>query len=148
MPQRVHHGLAIKRLREIRGFKQEALALELGDEWNQRRVSLLEGRESIEFDLLQRVAAALQVPVESIENFCENTVLQSLGGKAVPAGKEPETAPFPSAALLLESLLEAVRENKALYERLLQSEKEKIDLLRELFLPNDGGNGDRHTKRS
>ena len=37
------------------GIKQEALALELGDDWNQRKISLLEQKETIEPELLEQV---------------------------------------------------------------------------------------------
>ena len=45
------------------GIKQEAFATELGEDWNQKKVSLLEQKETIEDDLLQQVAKALKVLV-------------------------------------------------------------------------------------
>jgi hypothetical protein len=42
--------------------KQEALAISLGDYWNQKKISRLEERETIEEELLKQVADALQVP--------------------------------------------------------------------------------------
>lgn len=131
----IHHGLAIKRLREIRGLKQEALALEMGEDWSQRKISLLEGRRQIEEAVLEQVAAALQLPVETIETFCEQNLVQALAGGEKEKGKEPEETLSPTAALLLERLLGQIEENKTLYERLLQSEREKVDLLRELLIP-------------
>jgi hypothetical protein len=44
---------------------------ELGDDWNQKKVSLLEQKETIEPDLLEQVAKALKVPIEAIKNFSE-----------------------------------------------------------------------------
>src|SRR5258708_1642386 len=41
----IHQGRNIKRFREMLGVKQDALAMELGDDWNQQKVSLLEQRE-------------------------------------------------------------------------------------------------------
>ncbi|SDF96084.1 Helix-turn-helix domain-containing protein [Pedobacter terrae] len=70
----VHIGQNIKRIREIKGIKQETLAIELGGEWNQSKVSLLEGRESIEEDLLKQVAEILNVTPEMIEKYDEKTV--------------------------------------------------------------------------
>ena len=125
MLHRVHHGQTIKRLREIRGIKQEALALEMGEDWNQRKVSVLEGKEQVEADVLERVAAALGVTADCIENFCESTVVQALT-RSVPEAVLP-----PIATLLLEKLLEQINENKALYERLVQAEREKTALLQE-----------------
>lgn len=43
----------------------------LGDDWSQRRISLLEAKEVIEPELLSKVAQALRVPEEAIKNFDE-----------------------------------------------------------------------------
>lgn len=139
----VHHGLAIKRLREIRGLKQEALALEMGEHWSQRRISMLEGKEEIDEKILGEVAAALEVTIDQIENFCENSLLQNLR-KSAGKEKETEVKLAPNAALLLYKLMQQTEENKALYERLLQSEKEKTELLRQCFIPTTHGNNNGH----
>lgn len=34
----IHEGRNVKRIREMPGIKQEALAIELGDDWNQRKI--------------------------------------------------------------------------------------------------------------
>lgn len=57
------------------GIKQEALAVELGDDWNQKKISLLEGKEFVEPHLLDEVAKALKVPVEAIKNFDEEKAI-------------------------------------------------------------------------
>jgi len=48
MEHKIHQGRNVKRFREMLGIKQEALALDLGDDWNQKKVSLLEQKEIIE----------------------------------------------------------------------------------------------------
>lgn len=144
----IHHGLAIKRLREIRGLKQEALALEMGEHWSQRRISLLEGKEEIDEKILGEVATALAITVDQIENFCENSLLEMLTRKSAGAEKETEVLLSPTAALLLDKLMQQTQENKALYERLLQSEKEKTELLRQYFIPTTHGNNNGHPKNS
>ena len=48
MEKIIHQGRNVKRFREMLGIKQEALAVELGEDWNQRKVSLLEQKEVIE----------------------------------------------------------------------------------------------------
>lgn len=75
MEKTIHQGRNVKRFREMLGLKQEALALELGEDWNQRKVSLLEQKEVIEEPLLQQVAAVLKVPVEAIKNFDEEAAI-------------------------------------------------------------------------
>jgi transcriptional regulator with XRE-family HTH domain len=59
----------IRRFREILDMKQETLATELGGDWTQRKVSLLEQKESIEPEILAEVAKVLKVPVAAIESF-------------------------------------------------------------------------------
>lgn len=53
------------------GIKQEGLALELGEDRNQRQIYLLKQKEVIEEDLLAEVAKVLKVPVEAIQDFEE-----------------------------------------------------------------------------
>ncbi len=56
-------------------MKQEALAHELGGDWTQRKVSLLEQKETIEPEILEEVAKALKVPVEAIKNLDAENVI-------------------------------------------------------------------------
>ncbi len=42
---RIHQGRNVKRFREMLGIKQDALAFELGEDWNQQKISLLEQKE-------------------------------------------------------------------------------------------------------
>ena len=53
-------------------IKQEALAHELGEDWTQKKVSLLETKETIDVPLLQQIFAALKIPVEAFQNFDED----------------------------------------------------------------------------
>ena len=46
--KQIHEGRNVKRFREMLGIKQDALAADLGDDWNQQKVSLLEQKETIE----------------------------------------------------------------------------------------------------
>lgn len=57
------------------GLKQEGLAMELGEDWNQKKVSLLEAKEEIESALLEQVAKVLKVPAEAIKNFDEEAAI-------------------------------------------------------------------------
>ena len=75
MNEKIHQGRNVKRFREMLGIKQEALASELGDDWNQKKVSLLEQKEIIEPGLLEQVAKVLKVPVEAIKNFDEEAAI-------------------------------------------------------------------------
>lgn len=67
-----HIGRKISRIRELRGMKQEALALALGV--SQQTVSHLEQSENVEEDKLGQVAKVLGVTPEAIKNFSEEAV--------------------------------------------------------------------------
>ena len=79
MPDKtIHEGRNVKRIREMLGIKQDALALELGDDWNQKKISLLESKETIEPQILEEVANALKVPAEAIKNFDEEKAIYNI----------------------------------------------------------------------
>ncbi|MEO6838309.1 MAG: helix-turn-helix transcriptional regulator [Ginsengibacter sp.] len=73
--EKIHQGRNVKRFREMLGIKQEALASELGDDWNQKKISLLEQKETIDDNLLEQVAKVLKVPAEAIKNFDEQAAV-------------------------------------------------------------------------
>lgn len=75
MEKTIHQGRNIKRFREMLGIKQEGLALELGDDWNQKKISLLEQKEVVEESLLGQVAKALKIPVDAFKNFDEEAAV-------------------------------------------------------------------------
>ena len=130
-PKNIHQGRNVKRFREMLGWKQEALALALGDDWSQKRVSLLEAKEVIEEELLTQVAAILKVPVEAIKNFDEEKAIHNIQNNydnAVIHGGP--TVNYNCTFNPIEKLIELFEENKKLYERLLASEREKVELLK------------------
>lgn len=53
------------------GIKQEALAYELGEECNQKKISLLEQKEEVDTPLLEQISQKLHIPVEAFRNFDE-----------------------------------------------------------------------------
>ena len=75
---KIHEGRNVKRFREMLGIKQDALAFELGEDWNQQKISLLEQKEAIDTALLQQISTALKIPVEAIKNFDEETALVNI----------------------------------------------------------------------
>ena len=129
--EKIHQGRNVKRFREMLGLKQEGLAYELGEDWNQQKISLLEQKETIDDDLLERISKALKVPVEAIKNFDERAAIN------VISSTFNDNASVNSNCVLtinpVEKWIEALEENKKLYERLLQSEKDKVELLQSLL---------------
>jgi transcriptional regulator with XRE-family HTH domain len=118
MPERkIHEGRNVKRIREIMGIKQDTLALDLG--LSQQSVSLLEQKETIDPELLDKISKVLKVPVEAIKNFDEaatvNYIANTFNGNS---GNYMNFNP-------LDKVVE-------LYERLLASEREKVELLEKI----------------
>ena len=68
-----HIGRNISRIRELRGMKQEALAIAIGI--SQQSVSNIEGSETVEEEKLTEVAKALGVSVDAIKNFSEEAMI-------------------------------------------------------------------------
>jgi transcriptional regulator with XRE-family HTH domain len=122
-----HIGRKISRIRELRGMKQEALAAELGI--SQQAVSKMEQSEHIEEEVLEKIARVLGVPSESIKNFSDETVINIISSTLNDnAGSVNNNCTLTFNPI--DKLMEALEENKKLYERLLQSEREKVELLK------------------
>ncbi|MBS7566834.1 helix-turn-helix transcriptional regulator [Mucilaginibacter sp. Bleaf8] len=128
-PKNIHQGRNVKRFREMLGLKQEALALALGNDWSQKRVSLLEAKEIIEEDILGQVAAILKVPVEAIKNFDEEKAVNIISNTFNDTSMLNAVNYNPTFNPI-DKLIEVYEENKKLYEQLLASEREKVELLK------------------
>jgi transcriptional regulator with XRE-family HTH domain len=63
----MHHGQNIKRLRDLLGVKQEAIAIGLNI--SQQALSKLERKEQIDDATLGKISEILKIPVEAIKNF-------------------------------------------------------------------------------
>ena len=135
MSKTIHQGRNIKRFREMLGVKQEALAWELGEDWSQKRVSLLEQKEEIEQDILEQVAKILKIPAEAIKTFDEQSAVNIIASTV--NNHDQSASVFYNAVINpVEKWFEALEENKKLYERLLQSEREKVELLQKVLDKN------------
>lgn len=129
----LHIGRKISRIRELRGLKQESLAAELGV--SQQAVSKMEQSEKIEEDVLERVAKILGVPSQAIKNYDDeaavNIIANSFTGESVALEYyKCEINPLEKWMETMEEMRKLHEENRSLYERLLASEREKIDLLK------------------
>ena len=124
-----HIGRKISRIRELRDMKQEALAQALGI--SQQTISAIENSETIEEERLTEVAKALGVTVEAIKNFSEESMINYFNTFTNSDNNfnHYNTCTFNP----LDKLMESVEENKKLYERLLQAEKDKNEYLEQLL---------------
>ena len=126
-----HIGRKISRIRELRDMKQEALAQALGT--NQQAVSAIENSETIDEDKLIEVAKALGVTVEAIKNFSEEGMINYFNSFNEAVNNSHFGNNNHCTFNPLDKLMETVEENKKLYERLLQAEKDKIEYLEKLL---------------
>lgn len=127
-----HIGRNITRLRELRGMKQEALAQAMGV--SQQAISNMENSEELDDNKLHEVAKALEVSVEAIRNFSEENVINYFNNTFNDSnctGAFGNNSGFTFNPL--DKLMEMVEENRKLYERLLESEKDKINYLEKMI---------------
>jgi hypothetical protein len=118
------------------GIKQDALAADLGDDWNQQKVSLLEQKETIDPALLQQISSALKIPAEAIQNFDEEQAVNIISntfndGSFLNTGHTPTFNVNP-----LEKLVQLHEEKIALYERMLKEKDEMMARLEKLITKN------------
>lgn len=129
---KIHQGRNVKRFREMLGIKQDALAADLGDDWNQQKVSLLEQKETIEANLLRQISDALKIPVEAIENFDEeqavNIISNTFNDNAMLNAINHNPTFYP-----IDKLIQLHEEKIALYERMLKEKDEMMVRLEKLI---------------
>ncbi|AWG23916.1 helix-turn-helix domain-containing protein [Flavobacterium kingsejongi] len=128
-------GRKISRIREMRGINQDTLAIKLGT--SQQSVSRMEQSEEIDEEKLVEIAKILGVTPEAIKNYSEEAAINYFNdihdititdSDGTNIGTDNNSTFNP-----LEKLVEMVDENKKLYERLLQSEQDKIAYLEQLL---------------
>lgn len=116
----MHTGTKVKKIREIRGLKQEALASKLGI--SHQAVSKIEQSEEIDDEKLTTIAEALGVTVDTIKNFDENAAFQNVQYNQDSATGSQITYQFNPVDKIVE-----------LYERMLETERSKVKMLEELL---------------
>ncbi len=125
MEKTIHHGRNVKRFREMLGIKQEGLAYQLGDDWNQKKISALEQKEVIDDPLLEEVSKYLKVPAEAIKNFDEEKAVNIIGNTVTNHDNASLFNYYPT--------FNAIDKIVELYEALVKSEKEKVELLQRVL---------------
>jgi transcriptional regulator with XRE-family HTH domain len=127
-PSNTHIGRKISRIRELRGIKQEHLASELG--MSQQSVSRMEQSEVLEDEVLEKVAKVLGVTADGIKGFSEEAVINYFNtfndNSANNGAFYAQNFHFNP----IEKIVELYNEKVELLERLLESEKEKSELLK------------------
>jgi transcriptional regulator with XRE-family HTH domain len=132
MEQKIHQGRNVKRFREMLGIKQEALAYDLGEDWNQKKISMLEQKDIIEDSLLRQISNSLKIPVEAFQNFDEeqaiNIISNTFHDTQVLINYSPTFNNNP-----IEKIIQLHEEKIALYERMLKEKDEMMARLEKLI---------------
>jgi transcriptional regulator with XRE-family HTH domain len=135
--KKIHEGRNVKRFREMLGIKQDTLAADLGDDWNQQKVSLLEQKETIDPALLQQISSALKIPAEAIQNFDEEQAVNIIANTASFENcQQPAFFNHNPTFQPIEKLVQLHEEKIALYERMLKEKDEMMARLEKLLESN------------
>ena len=121
MEKAVRVGPNIKFLRNLKGLKQETVAIELGI--SQAEYSLIENSEIIDDEIIFQIAKILNVTAEVIKEFNESQAFYSIENKV-------DNTTIAENAHGIHQVFSPIEKVVELYERLLASEKEKIEILK------------------
>jgi len=135
MEQKIHEGRNVKRFREMLGIKQDALAYELGEDWNQKKVSMLEQKETIDETLLQQIAAVLKIPAEAIQNFDEERAINIISNTVNNNDNASGNSLFNYYPTInpIDQIIQLHEEKIVLYERMLKEKEEMMLRLEKLI---------------
>ncbi|WP_276379991.1 helix-turn-helix transcriptional regulator [Flavobacterium sp. H4147] len=132
MEQKIHQGRNVKRFREMLGIKQEALAFDLGNDWNQKKISMLEQKDVIEDDMLKQISNILKIPVEAFQNFDEEQAINIISSTFHDTqGLINYNPTFNNNPI--DQLVKLHEEKIALYERMLKEKEEMMQRLEKLI---------------
>ena len=134
MEQKIHQGRNVKRFREMLGIKQEALAFDLGNDWNQKKISMLEQKDVIEDNLLKQISNSLKIPVEAFQNFDEEQAVNIISNTFTSNDTSTLNAVNPHCTFNpIEKIVQLYDEKIALYERMLKEKDEMMVRLEKLI---------------
>ena len=119
-----HVGRNLQRIRVYLGMKQEALAADLGV--NQQIISKIEKQEEIEEGFLKRIAEVLGISEEVIKDFDVEKTIFNINHHNYKDANISEGATTYAIVQQINPLEKIVE----LYERLLKSEQDKIEILK------------------
>ncbi|MBB1151351.1 MULTISPECIES: helix-turn-helix domain-containing protein [Myroides] len=131
MKHKIHQGRNVKRFREMLGIKQEVLAFDLGEDWNQKKISVLEQKEVIDNALLQQVSKVLKIPVEAIESFDEQQAINIIANTIT--NNDNAGIIVTNNINPMQEIVKLHEEKIALYERMLKEKDEMMTRLEKLI---------------
>ncbi|MDY9919214.1 Helix-turn-helix [Porphyromonadaceae bacterium NLAE-zl-C104] len=122
-----HHGHAVKRFRRTLGKKQEALAADMGI--SQALVSYYENKKVIEDDMVEKFAKALNVAPELIKELEEDPVTVIIENNSIENNHGRGYVAIDNST----NHYNPVEKIVELFEKLLEKEQAKIELLEKLL---------------
>ena len=126
----LHIGRKISKIRELRGMKQETLATELGI--SQQAVSKIEQSADVDGEALEKISKILGVPADAIKNFNDDAVLNIISNTFTSQDTSTLNAiNFQPSFNPIDKIVELYNEKIILLERLLESEREKVEFLKQ-----------------
>ena len=127
-PPPKHLGRKIKKMRDLLGVRQEALAEKL--DTSQQAISKIEQTEYVDEVVLERIAKALGVNPEAIKNLDEDaTVYNIFTNNTSENGLQNFNCTFNP----LNKYIEAIEKIEKLHQALLKEKDEKIAMLKKLL---------------
>lgn len=120
-PTKRHVGNNLQRVRIYFGIKQDALARDL--EISQQAISKIEQQEEIESEMLKKISEVIGISPEMIENFDEEKAIYNINNNSFRDNT------FEEGSSAIAQQFNPIEKIVELYERLLKSEREKIDIL-------------------
>lgn len=124
-----NHGANVRRWREWRNINQDVLAEQIGV--SQTTLSGYERKDKLEPEILEKIAKALDIPVEAITELEQGTAINIFSGTwndnaSNSVNYNPTFNP-------IDKVVELYDEKIALYERMLKEKEEAISLLHEVL---------------
>ena len=116
-----NHGANVRRWREWRNVNQDVLAEQIGV--SQATLSGYEKRDKLEIEILEKIAKALNIPVEAITEMEDGTSINIVAN----------TFDNQSSAVNWCPTFNPIDKIVELYDKLLEAEKEKVAMLQEVL---------------
>lgn len=122
-------GQKIRRLRELKGMKQETLAFEIGT--SRQNMSKIEQSDTIEKETLEKISSALGVSVDAIKKYNDDAIVSNIN-----SFYDNSALNFQCTFNPFDKIVQLYDEKIVLLERMLQSEKEKWEKFEALVNKN------------
>lgn len=121
-----NHGANVRRWREWRNVNQDVLAEQIGV--SQATLSGYEKKDKIEQEVLEKIAKALDIPVEAITELEQGTSINIYSGTWQDNAITNQYTFNP-----IDKIVELYDEKIVLYERMLREKDEAISLLHDVL---------------